>query len=286
MYTIYCHLFPNGKRYVGLTKLSLNERWGNGSGYKTCPLIDRAIKKYGWENVKHEVLGTADNLHDAENMERGFIERFSSDNPMFGYNILPGGDVSVNEPSEATRIKLGNGWRGKHRSEDEKKKIGDGVRKTFERPESNGHFGMKASDATRDKMSAAHIARWSDDGAREERSKLLIDLWKQDDYRSKMMEVRKRQRHRKAGEYKASDEAKEKLSKQFKGRWIGDKSPCSKPVLQFSKDGTFIKRWANAGEAERDGIASRANISKVCRGAPHCKTAGGFIWKFDEANER
>lgn len=282
MYTIYCHTFPNGKRYIGLTKLSLNERWSNGTGYKTCPLVDRAIKKYGWENVKHEVLGTTDNLHDAEQMEREYIQMFSTNDAKKGYNILPGGDVSMNEPSEEIRKKLGNGWRGKNRSEEEKKKISNGVRKAFERPESNGHFGMKASDEARAKMSASHIARWNQDGAREERSKMLLDLWKQEEYRSKMLEIRKQQRHRQVGEYSVSDETKAKLSEQFKGKWIGDKSPCSKSVLQFSKDGTFIKRWANAGEAERAGVALRTNISKVCRKAPHCKTAGGFIWEFEE----
>jgi hypothetical protein len=32
---VYCHTFPNGKKYVGITKRSPEERWHkDGSGYK------------------------------------------------------------------------------------------------------------------------------------------------------------------------------------------------------------------------------------------------------------
>ena len=33
-YKIYCHIFPNGKRYVGQTKQEVQRRFGpNGSNY-------------------------------------------------------------------------------------------------------------------------------------------------------------------------------------------------------------------------------------------------------------
>ena len=46
MWTIYKHIFPNGKLYIGQTKVSLNKRFKYGEGYKGCPLIYKAIKKY------------------------------------------------------------------------------------------------------------------------------------------------------------------------------------------------------------------------------------------------
>ena len=42
------------------------------------------------------------------------------------------------------------------------------------------------------------------------------------------------------------------------------------------------RRWSNAGEVERAGIASRSNVSKCCCGVPHVKTVGGFVWRFEE----
>ena len=57
-YKVYKHTFPNGKIYIGITsKKNVKRRWGNGgSGYKDQTYMRNAINKYGWENVKHEIL--------------------------------------------------------------------------------------------------------------------------------------------------------------------------------------------------------------------------------------
>ena len=34
------------------------ERWKNGKGYSKNTYVRAAIEKYGWENVKHEILFT------------------------------------------------------------------------------------------------------------------------------------------------------------------------------------------------------------------------------------
>lgn len=35
-WTVYVHINKvNGKRYVGITSLDVNDRWRNGDGYKT-----------------------------------------------------------------------------------------------------------------------------------------------------------------------------------------------------------------------------------------------------------
>ena len=52
----------------------------------------------------------------------------------------------------------------------------------------------------------------------------------------------------------------------------------SKPVLQFTIEGEFIRSYSSASEASRQtGIC---NIGKCCKG--RYKTAGGFIWRFAE----
>ena len=54
-YKLYVHISPSNKRYYGITSTSTVQRWNNGKGYKT-QYFYRAIKKYGWENFKHEIL--------------------------------------------------------------------------------------------------------------------------------------------------------------------------------------------------------------------------------------
>lgn len=48
-YTIYRHITPSGKSYVGITRMKyLSQRFKkNGIGYKSCPLFYKAIQKYG-----------------------------------------------------------------------------------------------------------------------------------------------------------------------------------------------------------------------------------------------
>lgn len=278
MYKIYCHIFPNGKRYIGLTKMKLEQRWDNGKSYKTCLLVDRAIKKYGWENVQHVVLATVENKEEAEEIERKYIAHYKSDNVEFGYNILPGGNVATNELTDEMRYKLGNGWRGKHRSNEDKHKIGEGVKKRFERPESNGHYGMKHTNETKEKMSISQKKAWESENRKKRASESMKNRMKNPEFKAEVLN-RLRTCERK---YVVTEEQKKKLSERMKGRWLNENSPTSKPVLQFDKEGNFIKRWANGGEAERAGIALRGNISKCCLHFPHCKTAGGYIWEYEQ----
>ena len=57
MYTVYKHTCPNGKVYIGITKQKPERRWGiNGRGYKENEYFYRAIQKYGWQNIKHEII--------------------------------------------------------------------------------------------------------------------------------------------------------------------------------------------------------------------------------------
>ena len=52
------------------------------------------------------------------------------------------------------------------------------------------------------------------------------------------------------------------------------------PILQYDKNGKFIKEWGSGKEAGDELGISPKNISHVVRGQR--KTAGGFIWKYKE----
>jgi hypothetical protein len=75
-----------------------------------------------------------------------------------------------------------------------------------------------------------------------------------------------------------SQEAKEKLSKALTGR----KVTWGKPVLQFDKQGNFIKEWPSAKAAKKETGAK--NVFEVASGYKNqlYKSSGGFIWKYKE----
>ncbi len=56
---------------------------------------------------------------------------------------------------------------------------------------------------------------------------------------------------------------------------------CNKPVLQFDKQGNFIKEWKSYRQSERETGAH--HVSHVCNNKR--KTSGGFIWKYKEEKE-
>lgn len=56
---------------------------------------------------------------------------------------------------------------------------------------------------------------------------------------------------------------------------IGEKT--AKKIIQYTKDGEFVKEWASMAEADRNGFNFK-NISACCRGKR--KTHHGYIWKF------
>lgn len=113
-YTVYMHTTPNGKRYIGITCNPINERWGkDGSGYKT-QLFWRAIQKYGWNNIKHEILYTDLTREEAKATEIELIAKYKSDNPLYGYNQTKGGDHAREgfTTSEKQKQIASDNWRG------------------------------------------------------------------------------------------------------------------------------------------------------------------------------
>lgn len=62
----------------------------------------------------------------------------------------------------------------------------------------------------------------------------------------------------------------------------GKDNPYSLPIIQYSKNGEFIKEWASSMDIERELHIQHSNITKCCKKHSHYKTAGGFIWKYKE----
>lgn len=123
-YTVYMHIAPNGKKYVGITKSRLNKRWSNGKGYWANKYFSNAIKKYGWENIKHAILYMKLTKEEAEEKEKELIKKFQTTDRRFGYNIEGGGGLKK-EVSLETREKLRKNATGIHPSEETRRKMSE-----------------------------------------------------------------------------------------------------------------------------------------------------------------
>ena len=93
-YTVYKHITPNNKIYIGITCRNPLMRWGkNGNGYKQQPYFWNAIRKYGWDNIQHVIIADGLTKDMAAIAERKLIKRYDSRNPEKGYNTQPGGNI-------------------------------------------------------------------------------------------------------------------------------------------------------------------------------------------------
>ena len=123
-YCVYKHTFPNKKVYIGITSQNPLKRWAGGSGYRQQNLVFRAIKKYGWDNVKHEIVFDGLSLREAHEKEIELISLHKSNDRNFGYNVSSGGcSAAGHMVSEEAREKVGAAHRGKPLSAEHKEKL-------------------------------------------------------------------------------------------------------------------------------------------------------------------
>jgi hypothetical protein len=153
-YSVYRHTCPNGKVYIGITKLDLSNRWRAGIAYMSNPYFNEAISLYGWDNIKHEILFQGLPRSEAEALEVGLIAMYNATDRRFGYNISPGAHMIADE----TRDKLRVANTGKRHTE-ETKRVLSGLRK-----------GTKADLSTREKMSTVRTGMLKPRSTRENMS--------------------------------------------------------------------------------------------------------------------
>lgn len=126
-YKVYMHIFPNGKKYIGITTLDLERRWANGKNYEK-QMVYNAIKKYGWGNIKHELLFENLTKEQAEKKEIELISLYKTSDRNFGYNIELGGN-SYGKKSEETKQKISKKLKGRVFTEEAKKKMSASAKK-------------------------------------------------------------------------------------------------------------------------------------------------------------
>ena len=170
------------KSYIGQTIESKpQKRWGlNGKGYtgkkdeKTTRFAN-SIRKYGWDNFKHEVIGVVEAetkeqlVLDLDEWEKYYIWLY--DSFYNGYNLTTGG-TNGKVHSEDTKAKISKSHIGKTHSEETKQKLSYILSQRS--GEECAMYGKKHTEEAKQKMSKAKKGKYT--GAKNWCSKPVICL--------------------------------------------------------------------------------------------------------------
>jgi len=167
---IYQFTFPSGKQYIGkTTKEDVRKRWHmHRVRANNCWAVANAIRKYGWVNVRKEVLLEAPNAL-LDQYEVKFIDVLGTLRPG-GYNLTPGGDYNPMD-SEEVRAKLLKSVQ----SDDHRKAQGEHSREWHKDEAKHEAWRAKNSAAqrkpeARKKRAGISKAGWADAGIRKKRT--------------------------------------------------------------------------------------------------------------------
>ena len=234
---VYIHTSPSNKKYVGITGQNPPEkRWDEGRGYPHNAHFTSAIKKYGWENFKHEIV--ADNLtvSEAEEMERNLIQLYNTMDQEYGYNLTSGGESGKRYSEEARRnISLSlRGEKhpnyGKHHSEETKRKI------------SEAQIGKEISEETRKKLSEANRGRTYSEEYKQRMSEICKGRVVSDETRERISEALKGREFSEEHKAKISEAAKERWKdEEYRESHSGENHPmfgCGEKNPMFGKNHT------------------------------------------------
>ena len=245
-YYIYKHTTPSGKVYIGLTGNDPKQRWDCGHGYKNNPHFWNAIKLYGWNNIKHEILYSNLTREKAGELEKELIVEYDSQNPEKGYNLREGGTFgfSFNHTDES-KCKISESslrrWSDELEHELMSKRMSG---------ENNPFYGKTHSNEVRVKLSALGKNRFTDEKRREVGER-LGNYWK------------------------GKSRSRKSVEKSARAKW--------KPINQYTKDGQFVKTWDSAKEACETLHIHKSTVSQCCKGTK--PSAGGYIWRYVDTQE-
>lgn len=225
-YSLYRHISPSGKVYVGITSMAPTKRWGpSGALYygKNEYPFSRAIKKYGWNSIKHEVLFSDIDEAKAKRFEMHLIAFYK----MLGisYNITNGGESGFGNKS---------------------------------------HLGQKASDETKQKMSASasHVVyQYTKDGLFVKKWNSQKEAAEALNIFRRSISAANCGRTHLAGGFHWSSLPPGEWQKPARRH---TESGRKKKIYQFSIDGKLISWWNSVTEASEDTGFCLSQIASAC----------------------
>lgn len=160
MYKIYLiNNLLNHKKYVGMTKFSLEERFLQHS--KKGFLLTEAIKKYGEQKFSIELIEEVESAERAYELEIFYIREYNTKAPN-GYNLTDGGDGIFGwQPTDEYRQECSErvkklhknqkiGMYGKNHTEETKQKMSKSLKGN------QNCLGRVLSEETKSKISLSH----------------------------------------------------------------------------------------------------------------------------------
>ncbi|MBQ4495368.1 MAG: GIY-YIG nuclease family protein [Selenomonadaceae bacterium] len=203
----------NGKKYVGQT-ITFDKRINEhkyGDQY-----IDRAIKKYGWENFRCGVIKSCASKAEMDYWEKYFIVALHSKTP-YGYNCTDGGEGTIGlECTPEHRAKLSvafsgekNPFFGKHHTDETRAKI------------SAKKKGTHHTDETRAKMSKTHKGKHLTDETRAKMSAKKKGIPKSPEHRAKLAEASRDNKNCLGRRHTKEELAKMSAASRGNKNWLG-----------------------------------------------------------------
>lgn len=279
---VYKHTTPSGGVYIGITGDPVKKRWRRGNGYNGCIAFKRAIDKYGWENITHEIIFKNLYKYEAEEKEKELIKYYKEKGHC--YNLADGGTRDF--VSEETKTKMRNNRQGKnahnygHSPNSEQRKI-----------LSQAIKGIKRSENTKKELKEKHskkVYQYDKDGN-------FIGIWSSAVQASKSTHTNLSGLNRCRLYYKSSikgyiwlDEFindKTLLKKYYnKEILIPPKiNHLCKKVLQLNDDYKIIGLYSSLKKAAKAVNVPDTHIGYSCKEYEKYKKrriAGGFYWEY------
>ena len=264
-YTVYKHTSPSNKVYIGITNRKLEYRWKNGNGYRNNKHFTNAINKYGWDNIKHEILFEKLTEYEAKIMEQMYIALYDSSNPKNGYNKTLGGD----------------GTKGYKLTEKQRKKRSEKSKKMWQNPEHRELMSTKIKEKWNDEEYKKSVAKKikatkRTHESREKTRQQSKKMWENQEYRelmsTKIKEMWQNPEHRelitlKLKEIWQTPEYKEKASIRAKEMWQNEEYRekfCKKVIclntLEVFKSMKDADLWIGKGKL------TKSHVRNCCEG--------------------
>lgn len=276
VYSVYVHEFPNGKKYVGITRNTPEKRWRHGQGYRNQKTVYKAIQKYGWNNIKHTIIASNISQQEAGQLERELISKYQTQNYAYGYNVEAGGEV-FGEHSEKFLKYMRNCMKGntycvgRHISEEHKKALEKGRTPEVMQRIAQSNIGKHhVSDERKSILSESAKQRWMDSEFRRIQSDHHADM--------------KGENNPMFGK-NHSDETKAKIREKALGRKASEEARASmrasahhKKVVRISRDYCSSVTFYSVREAAESVNGNGTNITFACKHPT--RTYKGYKWRY------
>lgn len=289
-YSVYMHVAPNGKKYIGITKRSPESRWKQG--YGNNEYFTRAIEKYGWNNIEHTVLFDGVSATFAHGAEIYLISHHKTHDREHGYNIAHGGigGCAGYHHTEDAKRRISKAMSTRIVSEETRQKIRDaniGIKRSEE-------YCKRLSEAKKGKHTGEKASCWGRFGNLHHNSKAVNQI---DAETLEVINVfgsaaeAAREMTGKSNTAHICDvcNGKRRFAHGYYWKYADDDSELRAPprkevetrkIRQYSKSGEYIAEFISIASAVRNNGLSdttKSNISQCLKGK--VKTAGGFRWE-------